>query len=176
MAGKYQITPISAETKLAIKRKSAFNLPDRPTEKGMRPDEIKRAFWDPLIGTDNSVISELERIIREANTVFSDIDENGTGERRTFTGEGGSIEILLQNNSIYYISGYDSVKLVSPALESYLAHLFITIPSSTKNASIECPEGIAVYGKDPATAAPGDIWEISIDNVGGAVCAVRKGR
>lgn len=70
---KTNIKPISAETLAAIKRKSAYNLPDRPSERGMKPDEIKRAFWAPISDAANSTIAELERVISEANTVLDNL-------------------------------------------------------------------------------------------------------
>ena len=78
MAERKRVSPISAETAAAIKRKSAYNLPDRPTERGMKPDEIKRAFYGPITDANNSVISELSRVIDEVNEVVAGVEERFT--------------------------------------------------------------------------------------------------
>lgn len=74
MANEYRINPISAEVAGAIKRKSAFNLPDRPSERGMKPDEIKRALYGPITDSEDSVLEEIGRVITEANKAFSDVE------------------------------------------------------------------------------------------------------
>lgn len=61
------INKVSQATKDAIKRKSAYALPDRPSDQGMKPDEIKRAFWQPIVDVTNSTIAELDRVIDELN-------------------------------------------------------------------------------------------------------------
>ncbi len=61
------INKVSEKTKDAIKRKSAYSLPDRPSDQGMKPDEIKRAFWQPIVDVTNSTIAELDRVIDEIN-------------------------------------------------------------------------------------------------------------
>lgn len=54
----------------AISRKSAYALPNRPSESGMKPDEIRRAFWGPVIDAEESVLSEIDRVVDEANEEF----------------------------------------------------------------------------------------------------------
>lgn len=65
------ISKISAETKDAIKRKSAYSLPDRPSDQGMKPDEIKRAFWQPIVDVTYSALGEIDRVIDEVNEIFN---------------------------------------------------------------------------------------------------------
>ena len=75
MANEYKVKPISAEVAAAIKKKSAFNLPDRPSERGMKPDEIKRALYAPITDDEDSVLAELGRVIDETNEALSGIDQ-----------------------------------------------------------------------------------------------------
>ncbi len=70
---KIVIPQVSASTKNAIKRKTAFNLPDRPSDMGMKPAEIKESFWSPVIGETYSAIAELDRVIRDINEAFDEI-------------------------------------------------------------------------------------------------------
>ena len=67
------IPEVTAATKNAIKRKTAFNLPDRPSDMGMKPSEIKKAFWSPVIDDEHSVLSELERVIHDINVAFDEL-------------------------------------------------------------------------------------------------------
>lgn len=76
---KYNVPQISAETLAAIRRKSAYNLPDRPSERGMKPDEIKKAMAGPVIDSENSAIAELMRVIGDINRVLKLIETEGSG-------------------------------------------------------------------------------------------------
>lgn len=66
-----QINKVSSATKDAIKRKSAYALPDRPSDMGMKPEDIKRAFWQPIVDVTFSAISEIDRLIDELNTIMT---------------------------------------------------------------------------------------------------------
>lgn len=70
------IDNISTRTEQAIKRKSAFGLPDRPSESGMRSDEIKKAFYSSITDGNDSVLSEMKRVVNEINEILGKIQEN----------------------------------------------------------------------------------------------------
>ena len=61
------IKKVSEETRAAIKRKSAYSLPNRPSEAGMKPDEIKRAFYQPVVDFTLSALGEVDRVVDEIN-------------------------------------------------------------------------------------------------------------
>lgn len=61
------VNKISEETRRAINRKSAYALPDAPTEVGMGADEIRRAFWKPITDEKQSALGELDRVADEIN-------------------------------------------------------------------------------------------------------------
>ena len=61
------VNEISAEERDKIKKKSAWGLPDRPSDRGMSAAEIKKAFYGPLVDVANSLVSEINRIARECN-------------------------------------------------------------------------------------------------------------
>ena len=68
-----KIEQVSTNTEQAIKRKTAYALPDRPSESGMRPDEIKKAFYSAMTDKDDSLMAEIKRIVNESNNVTEDI-------------------------------------------------------------------------------------------------------
>lgn len=61
------IKKVSQETRDAIKRKSAFALPNRPSEAGIKPEELKRAFFAPVTDAALSALGEVDRIAEETN-------------------------------------------------------------------------------------------------------------
>ena len=67
------INSITSNTKDAIKRKSAYSLPDRPSDQGMKPEDIKRAFWQPIVDVTYSSLTEIDRVIDEINNIFANI-------------------------------------------------------------------------------------------------------
>ena len=62
------------ETRNALKRASASHLPNRPSDCGMKPDEIKRAFWKPFLDAGGSILTELDRVAEEADGAFQKVD------------------------------------------------------------------------------------------------------
>lgn len=86
------ISAVSDETKEKISKLSAESLPINPSAKGMKPEEVKRAFYEPIIGGSTSILKELQRIIDEANTVYGYIlgmigDVNGLpGDKKELVG------------------------------------------------------------------------------------------
>jgi len=68
---KIKINKTSVETRLAIERRSAAMLPDRPTLEGLKPWDIKRALFEAIIsGKGASLMGELDRIVDEFNEVI----------------------------------------------------------------------------------------------------------
>lgn len=61
------ITKTSLAVREAMRRKSPANMPDDPSRRGWTTEEIKRAYYDYVIGSTNSILSELDRIIDQYN-------------------------------------------------------------------------------------------------------------
>ena len=70
-----KIGEVTEETIEAIKKRSAFALPDNPSASGMKATEIKKAFWAPIISQFGSLFTELARVIKEANASLDALDE-----------------------------------------------------------------------------------------------------
>ena len=63
------INKVSSQARNIIKRKSAFALPDRPSEAGMSAEAIKKAFWQPVADLTDSALSEIDRVVDEVNAL-----------------------------------------------------------------------------------------------------------
>lgn len=61
------INKITTEKELAIRRKSAASAPTRPSSMGMTPADVKAIFHGPLLDETDSIKSEINRIVEEAN-------------------------------------------------------------------------------------------------------------
>lgn len=61
------INKTSLAVREAMRRKSPANMPDDPSRRGWTTEEIKRAYYDYVIGSTNSILSELDRIIDQYN-------------------------------------------------------------------------------------------------------------
>lgn len=62
------VKPITNATLNAMKRKSAQTLPNRPSNQGMSAEQIKNAFWKFVLDNEDSIVSEIARIINETNS------------------------------------------------------------------------------------------------------------
>ena len=79
---KKPLTEISSKEREIIKRRSAYILPDNPSERGWTAADIKRAFYelicdegDPESDVKKSVLALISRIIKEGNKAFA-VHEN----------------------------------------------------------------------------------------------------
>lgn len=70
-----RINSIDNATKEKIQIKSAYGLPTRPSERGMTPAEIKRAFYGPIVESSNSLVSEINRIVGETNEALGEAEK-----------------------------------------------------------------------------------------------------
>lgn len=87
------IQKIQSETINEMEAKSVANIPDRPYDYGYTATEVKRAFIDPITAEEGSVVSEINRIVDEANAEIGaavadigDLDELTTTEDGTLVG------------------------------------------------------------------------------------------
>lgn len=62
------VKPTTNATLNAMKRKSAQTLPNRPSNQGMSAEQIKNAFWKFVLDNEDSIVSEIARIINETNS------------------------------------------------------------------------------------------------------------
>lgn len=59
-----------AEVVAAIRRKSAFSLPNNPTAAGWTPNEIRDTLYRPIVDISASVLAELDRLAEELSELL----------------------------------------------------------------------------------------------------------
>ncbi len=65
---------INKSTELAILKKTPWAHSVRPHQEGLNEDDIKGLFYKAITDKENSIISEINRIVDECNQQFADID------------------------------------------------------------------------------------------------------
>lgn len=88
------ITPISEDNMQKIRNMSAATLPDRPSQQGMKPEQIKKRFYEPIVNSDISVIEEVNRIVGEANDMGNELSTRIDTENTTNSAQNAAIEAL----------------------------------------------------------------------------------
>ena len=74
---KINKTPV--ETRLAIERRSAAMLPDRPTQAGFKPWDIRNALFSAIIADKGAcLMGEIDRIVDETNAAIDALKEKIT--------------------------------------------------------------------------------------------------
>ena len=117
------VEEISPDTKEKIMRRSAYSLPTRPNEEGMTPDVIKPFFYQFVTAEEDSVISEINRIVGELNessgrskSNVSRLNETVEGELsavndKILSLEGGKLDKKIVSNAAY-VNGLDGLPTV----------------------------------------------------------------
>jgi hypothetical protein len=101
-----EIKKVSSEVKNAIERKSVQTLPNRPSEMGFSASEIKRRFFEPILASTESVITEIDRVIGDVNSVVKEIE--GLVDS-TVTEVKEELESTITSNHIELIEYVDEV-------------------------------------------------------------------
>ena len=124
MANK--INKVTAAVIQAMKKKSALGLPDRPSEAGLTPTQIKAAFADFVTGPTQSALAEIDRVATEVTAVLSKLFEGVYDELPTdLTRFENDDKIILTNGSIYkYNANQGAFVKTNDELESIVsAHI-----------------------------------------------------
>ena len=133
-----QIQNVSPDMKEAIRRKSAYMLPNNPTEAGWKADDIRKAFYEAIIGTKDSLLAEIERVISEANKSFFEADllEDGAVEYKVTANGTNPYQIAnmgavqnVANGILITIKQYVDEK-ISKTVIDYITALIAGAPES----------------------------------------------
>ena len=119
-----KIQKTSAEVKSAIQRKSAYSLPNNPTDSGYKANDIRNAFYKPIIDAANSALTEIDRIVDELNGVLG-YSTNGVDSIESVSGiyyHGSDNLIYTFADNKFTVSGYEgteAIDIVIPASVFY---------------------------------------------------------
>lgn len=147
-----KINKVSSETKSAIRRKSAYTLPNNPTDSGYKADDIRRAFWQPIVDISQSAVAEVDRVVDEVNEIL----ESASSEYDTITGIFGEYYhsskgfVYSKNNDSFMLKEFEgeetNIEIPSAVLYQGVAYPINKILSGafTKIATIKLPYLITI--------------------------------
>lgn len=148
-----------------------FNITDDiiyPETPKVTPNEIYYVYV-PIAGYDNKGIASFNISDFTIKNGMVRINKNSNAKTH-FEGNGGIFDLEVRDGAIYYISDYNVINISAPSGEDYTSHLFVSFADNGQVVGFQFPEGTKIYGDDPSQANAGEDWEISIDNIGGALC------
>ena len=118
-----RIQKVNAEVKSAIQRKSAYTLPNNPTDSGWKANDIRKAFWQPIIDNANSAITEIDRVVDEVNGYLNyavkGLDSIVSVAGSYYHSSTGLIYTLSEEG--FVVSGYEGEE-VSLAVPAHIYH------------------------------------------------------
>ena len=151
-----RIQKVNAEVKSAIQRKSAYTLPNNPTESGWKANDIRKFFWQPVIDKDNSTITEIDRVVDEVNVYLNyavkGLDSIVSVAGNYYHSSTGLIYTLSEEG--FVVSGYEGEE-VSFAVPAHIYHdgQYVEVVGIAGEAfkgkeieHIEIPETVEIIG------------------------------
>ncbi len=114
------INKVSNATKEALRNKSAFGLPNNPTDRGYTATQIKEAIYKPVIDTADSIVNEIDRVVEETNQAINAIETTGGFISKAVTIPADAWENGTATVSVSGVTANNSV-LVSYSETSYQA-------------------------------------------------------
>lgn len=97
-----------------------------------------------------------------------------TNTKKHLQGNGGTLNLEVEDGVIYHISGYNLINISAPSGKDYTSHLFVSFANNGQDVGFHFPEEMKVYGTNPSMVDDGDSWEVNVDNVGGALCLKKE--
>ncbi len=94
-----QIAPISEETAQGLRRASAYKLPNNPSERGMKADDIRKAFYTPIIDGQSSLAGEIDRVVKEVNESFELLGESVAQEMEAMQDDAETLQKQFDEHS-----------------------------------------------------------------------------
>lgn len=113
-----------------------------------------------------NIAEKILQLKQDFDAVYAAGVEDGGGApsyRRTYTGKGyDTLNLIVQDNTIYTISNYLKVHLSAPS-SKYSAYLYISLPD-VEGVSLSFDSNIQTAGDRLIHLKPGDTWEVSMDS------------
>ena len=152
-----KIQKISAEVKSAIQRKSAYSLPNNPTDSGFKASDIRNAFYKPVIDAANSALTEIDRVVDELNGVLrhssKEIDAIESVAGVYYHGSDGLVYNFADES--FVVCGYENAVGGKVTIPSYVFHEgeYYTVDGVAENAfansavtEVEIPASVTTIG------------------------------
>jgi hypothetical protein len=73
-----RVNKITSTTIEDMKKKSVLYLPNRPSEKGITAEQVKKYFTDLIVGSSISSIAEIQRLCDEINVIIGELEVGDT--------------------------------------------------------------------------------------------------
>lgn len=165
-----KINKVSSETKSAIRRKSAYTLPNNPTDSGYKADDIRKAFWQPIVDISQSAIAEVDRVVDEVNEIL----ESTSAEYDTITGIFGEYYhsskgfVYSKDNDTFILKEFNGeeteIEIPSAVLYQGVAYQISKILSGafTKTSTIKFPYLITI---ESGAFASGTTFSVPKENL-----------
>lgn len=97
-----------------------------------------------------------------------------TNTKTHIEGNGGTLDLEVEDGVIYEIVGYNIINISAPSGEDYTSHLFVFFANNGQDVGFQFPDEMKVYGANPSMVDGGDTWEVNVDNIGGALCMKKE--
>lgn len=152
------------------------------TDKKVAAISFPQSDWEQTDETQHDYIKNKPTVLTEDEVIQLIKDNGGGGGTGGYSAEyveyisddsTPEIEVEIANNTIISVQGYESVKITKPSrldnIPIWECYFYVHFNDS-KNVSLELPDGMRRNGDDPSYVKPNDVWEVSINKQGGAVC------
>ena len=113
------IEKVSEETRKRIRLKSAFSLPDDPSEAGLKPSEIKAALFRFVTDETDSVLAEIDRVVEQTNRAVEEDNEESFITDNTLTLKNG----VLKVNTASVAEKDNTLPITSAAVEVIVGNI-----------------------------------------------------
>lgn len=128
--------------------------------------------WVALnVGEAKEAVERAEAAADRAEEIVTSLVTN---TKTHLEGNGGTLDLEVEDGVIYHISGYNLINISAPSGADYTSHLFVSFANNGQAVGFQFPEGMKVYGANPSMVDGGDSWEVNVDNIGGALCMKKE--
>ena len=149
---------------------ASFNILDFTIVDGMVCIDPQIIAKINMIG-EGELETEEQTLIGAISELFGMINSKA---KTHLEGNGGTLDLEIKDGTIYDISGYNIINILAPSEVDYTSHMFVSFANNGQPVGFRFPKGMKIYGANPDMANSGDNWEVSVDNIGGALCMKKE--
>lgn len=185
----------SGEVREAIKRKSPLGMPDNPTQRGWKPDEIRRQFTQFVISDTvppdvqedgtvviherNSILGEIDRVVSEINGYIASVGAKDGEQDAAIAGLGVSLEelgrdlaaaeqeLLAVGQSVTSLQGLDVRAAIKAALNYVMDKALFETQAEALAYNVLYQAALPYLGGNWLTGEGGYVPPVNPDDPGG---------